>query len=119
MQRRTFLASALATSAASTLARRAQAQTAAAKPQVRIGVDIYSLQSQNFTPFQSLDYCHNLGVKVVHFSEIRFLGNLEPDNLKKVREYAANLNIDLEIGMKSICPSSTMFEPAQGTAEEQ
>jgi len=119
MQRRTFLASALATSAASTLARRAQAQTAAAKPPVRIGVDIYSLQSQNFTPFQSLDYCHNLGVNVVHFSEIRFLGNLEPDNLKKVREYAANLNIDLEIGMKSICPTSTMFEAAQGTAEEQ
>jgi sugar phosphate isomerase/epimerase len=118
MQRRTFLACALATTAASTLARRAQAQAAAQTP-VRIGVDIYSLQSQNFTPFQSLDYCHNLGVKVVHFSEIRFLGNLEPDNLKKVREYAANLNIDLEIGMKSICPSSTMFEPAQGTAEEQ
>jgi sugar phosphate isomerase/epimerase len=118
MQRRTFLASALATTAASTLARRAQAQTVAKTP-VRIGVDIYSLQSQNFTPFQSLDYCHNLGVKVVHFSEIRFLGNLEPDNLKKVREYAANLNIDLEIGMRSICPSSTMFDAAQGTAEEQ
>jgi sugar phosphate isomerase/epimerase len=118
MQRRTFLASALATTAASTLTRVAHAQTAAKTP-VRIGVDIYSLQSQNFTPFQSLDYCHNLGVKVVHFSEIRFLGNLEPDNLKKVREYAANLNIDLEIGMKSICPTSTMFEAAQGTAEEQ
>ena len=119
MQRRTFLASALATSAASTLARRAQAQTASAKSPVRIGVDIYSLQSQNFTPFQSLDYCHNLGVNVVHFSEIRFLGNLEPDNLKKVRDYAAKLNIDVEIGMKSICPSSTMFVAADGTAEEQ
>jgi sugar phosphate isomerase/epimerase len=119
MQRRTFLASALATTAASTLARYAKAQTPAEKPSVRIGVDIYSLQSQNFTPFQSLDYCHNLGVKVVHFSEIRFLGNLEPDNLKKVRDYASNLNIDLEIGMKSICPSSTMFDATQGTAEEQ
>lgn len=118
MQRRSFLASALATTAASTLTRVARAQTAGKTP-VRIGVDIYSLQSQNFTPFQSLDYCHNLGVKVVHFSEIRFLGNLEPDNLRKVRAYAANLDIDLEIGMKSICPSSTMFEAAQGTAEEQ
>ena len=118
MQRRTFLASALATTAVSTMARRAQGQTAG-KPTVRIGVDIYSLQNQNFTPFQSLDYCHNLGVKVVHFSEIRFLGNLEPDNLKKVREYAANLNIDVEIGMKSICPTSTMFDKTQGTAEEQ
>ncbi len=118
MQRRQFLATTLATTAASTLAKRARAQ-APAKTPVRVGVDIYSIQSQNYTPFQSLDYCSKLGVKVVHFSEIRFLGNLEPDNLKKVREYAANLNIDLEIGMRSICPSSTMFDAAQGTAEEQ
>lgn len=119
MQRRTFLATTLATSAVSALATRANAQTPGAKPPVRVGVDIYSIQSQNFTPFQSLDYCKNLGVKVVHFSEIRFLGNLEPDNLKKVREYAGKLDIDLEIGMRSICPSSTMFDAAQGTAEEQ
>ncbi len=70
-------------------------------------MDIYSLQSQNFTPFQSLDYCKNLGVKVVHFSEIRFLGNLEPDNLMRVRDYAAAMNINLEWALGSICPSST------------
>ena len=119
MQRRKFLATAIATTAASALSRRANAQTSAGKTPVRIGVDIYSLQSQNFTPFQSLDYCKNLGVKVVHFSEIRFLGNLEPDNLMRVRDYAAAMNIDLEIGMRSICPSSTMFDATQGTAEEQ
>jgi sugar phosphate isomerase/epimerase len=119
MQRRNFLSATLASAAASALAGRAAAQTRAAKPPVRIGVDVYSLQSQNWTPFQSLDFCSKLGVKVVHFSEIRFLGNLEPDNLRKVRDYAKNLNIDLEIGMKSICPTSTMFDPSQGSAEEQ
>ena len=117
MERRTFLASTLATTAAAALTSRASAQTA--KAPVRVGVDIYSIQSQNYTPFQSLDYCKKLGVKVVHFSEIRFLGHLDPDNLKKVRDYAKNLDIDLEIGMRSICPSSTMFDAAQGTAEEQ
>src|SRR5262252_5757638 len=117
MQRRQVLATAAA--AASALALRVNAQTSGAKPTVRLGVDVYSLQSQNFTPFQSLDYCKNLGVKVVHFSEIRFLGNLEPDNLKKVKDYAAKLDIDLEIGMRSICPTSTMFDANQGTAEEQ
>jgi sugar phosphate isomerase/epimerase len=119
MQRRTFLANSLAMTAASALARRATAQTSDTKVPVRLGVDIYSLQSQNFTPFQSLDYCKNLGVKVVHFSEIRFLGSLEPDNLKRVREYAAMLDIDLEIGMRSICPTSTLFDATQGTAETQ
>ena len=119
MNRRKFLASTLATTAVSVLSRSVLAQIPAAKPPVRIGVDIYSLQLQNFTPFQSLDYCSKLGVKVVHFSEIRFLGNLDPDNLLKIKDYAAKLNIDLEIGMRSICPSSTMFDATQGSAEEQ
>ena len=119
MNRRKFLASTLATTAVSVLSRSVLAQTPAAKPPVRIGVDLYSLQLQNFTPFQSLDYCSKLGVKVVHFSEIRFLGNLDPDNLLKVKDYAAKLNIDLEIGMRSICPSSSMFDATQGSAEEQ
>ena len=86
MQRRKFIRNTLATTAAAALARTVSAQ--AAKSPVRIGVDIYSLQNQNFTPFQSLDYCHNLGVKVVHFSEIRFLGSLDPENLKRVRARA-------------------------------
>ena len=119
MNRRKFLASTLATTAVSVLSRSVLAQTPAAKPPVRIGVDIYSLQLQNFTPFQSLDYCSKLRVKVVHFSEIRFLGSLDPANLLKVKDYAAKLNIDLEIGMRSICPSSTMFDATQGSAEEQ
>jgi sugar phosphate isomerase/epimerase len=118
VNRREFLASSLA-AAAAVASRSSFAQSVAAKPAVRLGVDVYSLQNQNFTPFQSLDYCSKLGVKVVHFSEIRFLGNLEPDNLLKVKDYAKKLNIDIEIGMKSICPTSTMFEAAQGTAEEQ
>ena len=124
MNRRKFLASTLATTAVSVLSRSVLAQTPVTKPPVsigtvRIGVDIYSLQSQNFTPFQSLDYCSKLGVNVVHFSEIRFLGSLDPANLLKVKDYAAKRNIDLEIGMRSICPSSTMFDPSQGSAEEQ
>jgi sugar phosphate isomerase/epimerase len=91
---------------------------AQAKP-VRFGVDMYSLGPQNWTPFQQMDFAAKWNVKVVHFSEIRFLGSLEPDNLKKVRARADELGLDLEIGMRSICPTSAMFDPKQGTAEEQ
>src|SRR4029453_5574012 len=63
---------------------------------------------------QQLDFAAKWKVKVVHFSEIRFLGTLDPDNLKRVRARADELNIDLEIGMRSICPSSKMFDKAQG-----
>jgi sugar phosphate isomerase/epimerase len=107
MLRRTFLAtSGLALAAP------------ASKP-VRFGVDVFSLRSTEWTPFQVLDYCAGLKVQVVHFSEIRFLGGLEEANLRKIRAYAQPLGLELQIGMRSICPSSKMFEPAQGTAEEQ
>jgi 3-oxoisoapionate decarboxylase len=86
---------------------------------VRFGVDMFSLGAQNWTPFQQLDFAAKWKVKVVHFSEIRFLGSLEPENLRRVRARADELGIDIEIGMRSICPTSAMFDKAQGTAEEQ
>jgi len=88
-------------------------------PFVRLGIDLFSIRSQGWTPFQYLDYCARWGARVVHFSEIRFLGGLEPDLLRRVRDHAAGLGISLEIGMRSICPTSTLFDPKQGTAEEQ
>ncbi len=86
---------------------------------VRLGIDLFSLRSQGWTPFEYLDYCARWKARVVHFSEIRFLGGLEPEHLRQVRARAEQLGIEVEIGMRSICPSSTMFDPTQGTAEEQ
>ena len=108
MTRRTFLAS-TAVSAA----------TLAAKTNVKLGIDLFSLRAEKWTALQFLDYCAKQNVQVVHFSEIRFLGSLEPAHLKEVRAHAAELGLEVEIGMKSICPISKMFEPSQGTAEEQ
>jgi len=101
----------------STLAPLAAAAAAAAP--VKPGVDLFSLRTQNWTPFQHLDYCAKFGAKVVHFSEIRFLGGLEDEHVRKVGEHAASLGIELEIGMRSICPSSSLFDAKAGTAEEQ
>jgi sugar phosphate isomerase/epimerase len=86
---------------------------------VRFGLDMFSLRSQGWTPIAQLDWCAQRHVKVVHFSEIRFIGGLDPENLKRVRSHADELGIEVEIGMRSICPSSTMFDKTQGTAEEQ
>src|SRR5581483_9346160 len=110
MDRRTFLAA----GAAALLK-----PNAAAAANVKFGVDLFSIRSQGWTPIQYLDYCAKWNVKVVHFSELRFIGSLEPDNLKRVRAHAAEVGIEVELGMRSICPTSTMFEPKQGTAEEQ
>ncbi|MBI3279683.1 MAG: sugar phosphate isomerase/epimerase [Acidobacteria bacterium] len=92
---------------------------AAQAPKVKLGIDLFSIRSSPWTPIQFLDYSARLGAKVVHFSEIRFLGSLEESNLRGVREHAAGLGVELELGMRSICPTSTSFDPEQGTAEEQ
>jgi sugar phosphate isomerase/epimerase len=86
---------------------------------VRLGIDLFSLRSQNWSPAQLLDYSAARGAKVVHFSEIRFIGSLDPQNLRTVRQQAEKLGIEVEIGMKSICPTSKMFDAAAGTAEQQ
>lgn len=107
MQRRTFLGSSAAF----------LPQAAPTPP--RLGIDLFSIRDSGYSAFEYLDYCAKLGVKVVHFSEIRFLGSLADDHLRRVRAAAQERGIELEIGMRSICPSSAEFDPKQGTAEEQ
>src|SRR5450432_1831557 len=86
---------------------------------IKLGVDLFSIRSQKWTPFQFLDYCAEQKARVVHFSEVRFIGSLDPENLRQVRRHAESLGIEVEIGMKSICPTSKMFDAKAGTAEEQ
>ncbi len=62
-----------------------------AAPDVRFGLDLFSIRSQNWDAFQYLDYAAKFGIKVVHFSEIRFIGSLEDEYLKKVRAHAEKL----------------------------
>lgn len=108
LERRTFLAAAPA-------ALMAQGRS----PNLKFGIDLFSLRTQGWTAFEFLDYCAKQGAKVVHFSEIRFLGGLEKTHLEKVRDHARGLGIELEIGMLSICPTAARFDPKLGTAEEQ
>lgn len=111
MLRRTFVAGAAAALA------RSQGSAATAAP--RIGIDLFSVRSAGWNAFEYLDYAARQGAKVVHFSEIRFLGSLEDDHVRKVRAHAGKLGIELEIGMRSICPTSKAFDPSQGAAEQQ
>src|SRR5437763_16022052 len=83
---------------------------------VTLGIDLFSLRSQNWTPFQLLAYCAERKAKVVHFSEIRLIGSLEPENLRQARRRAEQLGIDVGLGMRSSCPTSKRRGPKPGTA---
>ncbi len=91
----------------------------AADPAPRLGVDLFSVRSQKWTPFESLDYCAKLGAKLVHFSELQYLGSLDETNLLAVRDHAKKLDVAIEVGTRTFCPTSKSFDPKQGTAEEQ
>lgn len=128
--RRTFLktmgAAAIAMgSSAAVKAAGAAGQTATSAVRPRLGLDTYSLISQNWTPMQTLDFAARLKLDVVQFSELRFLGSqdwkvaLDPANLRAIRARADEAGIALEVGMRSICPTSGAFDKAAGTAEEQ
>lgn len=84
-----------------------------------LGLDVYSLRSSGWDPLTTLEYCAGLGAAVVHFSEPRFLWSLEEGELDRVRTRADDLDLALEVGMGSICPSSSMFRGEGGTATEQ
>jgi sugar phosphate isomerase/epimerase len=109
MDRRQFLATAGVAAFAS----------AQSPPRVKLGIDIFSLRSQNWSAFEYLDYSARQKAKVVHFSEPRFLGSMDEAHLREVRAHAEKLGLEVEIGMGSICPTSTAFDPKPGTAEEQ
>jgi sugar phosphate isomerase/epimerase len=94
-------------------------QTYAADTGARTGVDLFSLRSQKWTPFESLDYCAKLGAKLVHFSELQYLGSLDESNLTKVREHAKGLGVAIEVGTRTCCPTSKAFDAKLGTGEEQ
>ena len=91
----------------------------AADAGARVGVDLFSVRSQKWTPFESLDYCAKLGAKLVHFSELQYLGSLDDANLRAVHEHANKLGVAIEVGTRTCCPTSKAFDAKQGTGEEQ
>jgi sugar phosphate isomerase/epimerase len=91
----------------------------AADSNARVGVDLFSVRSQKWTPFESLDYCARLGAKLVHFSELQYLGSLDEANLRAVREHAGKLGVAIEVGTRTCCPTSKAFDAKLGTGEEQ
>src|SRR3954454_15899962 len=80
---------------------------------------MFSLRSQGWSAFAQLDFAARWGAEVAHYSEVRLLGGLEPDHLRRVKAHADALGIDLELGMLSICPGSGIFDASKGSAAEQ
>ena len=85
---------------------------------MKLGLDLYSVRSQGWNAMEMLDYCHELGVDVAHFG-LNSLGPLTDANLRAVKARAEELGLEIEVGMGSICETSTTFPQGGASAVER
>jgi len=86
---------------------------------MKLGVDVFSLRFNDWSAFDHLDYAHRIGLEVVMFPDPDFFASLDDAYLQQVKAHADGLGLELEVGMYSICESSTSFSNRRGTAVEQ
>lgn len=110
MHRRQFLA----TSALGASSLAATVSASAAPPAIdtsrdpaRFGLDLWSVRSQGWNAFQYVDHAVEHKLKVIQFADAHTLGGLEPEHARKVKAYADEKGVLLEMGMGTICPTSS------------
>jgi sugar phosphate isomerase/epimerase len=86
---------------------------------MKLGFDTFSLRFTGWDAHQLLHYARRIGVDVVHFSERGPFKSLDEGYLREVKQEADSLGLAIEMGMGSICPTSTTFSDADGSAVDQ
>lgn len=81
---------------------------------IRLGIDAYSIRGLNWKALQLVEYASSLKLDVLQFSNLGSFESLDPAHLQKVREAAAGARIGLELGLGSICETSTSWRPTAG-----
>jgi len=112
MLRRTFLETLPAAAAAMKAA-------SAGEVPVKLGFDTYSLRAFRWKGTQLLDYAAGQKLDTIQFSALEDYGPLEPQNLQKVKDRAAQLAISIDSGMGCICESSRAFNKKGAPARQQ
>lgn len=87
--------------------------------QPKLGFDNYALRSLDWKARQILIHAAKLKLDAVLFSDFDVYESLADDHLRDLKLRADDLGLTVYAGMLSICPSSVIFDPRRGTAEEQ
>ncbi len=86
---------------------------------MRLGVDIFSLRFNDWDALQHLAYAARIGLEVVHYSDLSTFRSDDPGYLSELKREADRLGLAIEVGMGSICPTSTTFKSDRGSAVDQ
>ena len=96
-----------------------QSETESRSPRhIKLGFDNFSIRALGWKAPQLLDYAHSLRVDTVLFSDLDVYESHEEGYLREIRAKSEDLNIEIQVGTGSICPSSQTFNDRFGSAEE-
>jgi sugar phosphate isomerase/epimerase len=121
MDRRTFLRAAAALPALSfsrPAFAAASAAAGASTPRLALGYDNYAVRAMGWKASALLDHAVALKVDSLLISDLDAFESLEEAALRELRRRADDAGVALYVGSWSICPTSTVFRPTWGTAEE-
>lgn len=117
MNRRHFLTASASALAAATAASGSSAAMDTRNDPARFGLDLWSVRSQDWNAFQYIDHAVEHKLKVIQFADAPTLGGLEPEHARKVKAYADEKGVLLEMGMGTICPTSSGWSVEKGPIE--
>lgn len=114
--RRSFLLSSLSTAGAVTLA--SSAPSSEARP-LALGFDNFSVRACRWDAARILEYAATQPVDSVFFSDLEVFTSHEEPDLAKLKRRADELGLSLHVGTGSVCPTSAIFDPRYGSAEDR
>jgi sugar phosphate isomerase/epimerase len=112
MNRRSFLAQTVATTAAASFSQ------AATGSKLAIGLDHFAVRATGWKAAQFIDYAASLKLDTMFISELPVFENFEEAYLKSLKEQANRAGLKLYVGTGSVCESSNTWKPANGTGAE-
>jgi sugar phosphate isomerase/epimerase len=113
MNRRSFLAQSLATTAVSSFS-----HAAIQGGKLAIGLDHFAVRATGWKAAQFIDYAAALKLDTMFISELHVFESFDEPYLKSLKEQADRAGLKLYVGTGSVCKSSNTWKETYGTPEE-
>ncbi len=85
---------------------------------IRLGMDAYSIRALEWKAMQLIDYAAKLKLDTIQISSLGDYESLEPEHLKKVRDFAAAREITIDAGIGCVCSTAKSWNAKEGTPEQ-
>ena len=77
---------------------------------MKLGLDAYTIRSQGWDVFQQIDYCQRVGFQLLQ-TGIKAIPDLGSPALAKVRAFAQERAVELELALGCISPTTATAWP--------